>query len=397
MSSRDRFREWWVALLLGLVAVGFGVTLAVWSRRPTGDPAMIRTLAKRAAAAGQWSLADANLNRLTDLDPSDWLLRAIVSHNLKQQQAAEEALRRIPADSPRPLAAQAALWRGRIELSRFRARPMEESLLKALKLDPKLAEARRLLVYLYGTQDRRRNLRDQFAMLAETTPLNLGLIKDWCITHQDIYNEPARLKEDLEKFLAADPGDRFTRMALAMNERKLTHYDRAEKLLAPLPDSDGDALACRVEVAFDRADYAAVERWLAKGPRDHAHLERLRGRLAARHGDRASALAHYRRSDALEPNHWETNYGLAQSLPSEDPAANEIKARRKAQRELEEMLATISQNKASKVIICRQLGALCEAGAYLPEARAWYRLAIALEPLDREAQQALVRLKAKLN
>jgi hypothetical protein len=40
----------------------------------------------------------------------------------------------------------------------------------------------------------------------------------------------------------------------------------------------------------------------------------------------------------------------------------------------------------------RELGALCEAAGRLPEARAWYLLVIAKDPLNIPAQEALFRL-----
>ena len=39
-----------------------------------------------------------------------------------------------------------------------------------------------------------------------------------------------------------------------------------------------------------------------------------------------------------------------------------------------------------------RLGAACEAAGRLGEARAWYRLAIARDPLDEASQRALYRL-----
>lgn len=383
------------ALAVGLFGLAVSGGLAAWMLRTGDDPATIRLQARRAAEAGEWQLAYSQIKRIFDRTPDDWLLHSIISYNLKSFSDAEESLRHIPAGGP--LAAQVALWQGRIALARFRAKPMEDSLRQALELDPKFAEARRLLVYLYGTQDRRQDLLDQFAALAEIGPLSFGLINHWCITHQDIFDDPSKLKSDLEKFVAADPGDRLSRLALAMNERKLGHFDKAGEILAALPDTDADALACRAEIALDLADDSGAERRLAKGPSRHAHLERLRGRLALRQGNRAAALAHYQLSDSLEPNHWETNYGLSQSLPPEDPAAIALKNRRQAQREIEEILTTIAQNKAPKTELCRKLGALCETAAYFPEAIAWYRLAIKLDPLDKPSQQALARLKARGN
>jgi tetratricopeptide (TPR) repeat protein len=376
--------------VVGIVVVCTCLTTALLFLRPGADPAKIRLLANRAAQAGRWDQAKSQLDRLSDPNPGDWLLRAIAAYNLNRLDAAEEALRSIPDDGP--LAAQAALWKGRVELSRFRARPMEEALRRALKLDSSLVEARRLLVYLYGTQGRRQDLLEQFTALSKITPLTFELINHWCISHNDILSEPLTLKKDLEKFVAADPGDRWSRIALATNERKLRNFDEADKILGRLRESDPDVLACRVEVAFDRGDYAVAERLLAVGPRDHAQLARQRGRLALHQGDRQAALIEYRLSDAMEPNQSETAYGLMQSLPVGDPCVAELNRRRQAQRKLNEMLATIEKQRLTKVQLCHELGALCEASAYLPEADAWYRLAITLDPMDREAQQAVFRL-----
>ena len=389
-GAPGRRAERLIRSVASIVALCTCLAMALLFLRPGADPAKVRLLANEAAQAGRWDQAISQLDRLSDPNPGDWLLRAIAAHNLKRLDAAEKALRSIPDDGP--LAAQAALWRGRVELSRFRARPMEDALRRALKLDPKLVEARRLLVYLYGTQGRRQDLLGQFAALSEITPLTFDLINHWCISHNDVVSEPLTLKKDLEKFVAADPDDRWSQIALATNERKLQNLDEADKILARLPESDPDALACRVEVAFDRGDYSVAERLLSVGPRDHAQLARQRGRLALRQGDRAAALMHYRLSDALEPNLSETAYGLMQSLPAHDPAIAELNRRRQAQRKLNEMLTTIEQHRAAKVELCRELGALCEASAYRPEALAWYRLAITLDPMDREAQQAVFRL-----
>jgi hypothetical protein len=41
----------------------------------------------------------------------------------------------------------------------------------------------------------------------------------------------------------------------------------------------------------------------------------------------------------------------------------------------------------------RALGAACEAVHRLPEARAWYNLAVQANALDAEAQKALYRLR----
>ena len=90
--------------------------------------------------------------------------------------------------------------------------------------------------------------------------------------------------------------------------------DRAKDCLAPLPESDADATASScAEVEFDRGDIDAVKRLLADGPPDHRKLARLRGHLALNRQDGAEAVRCFCLSDAAEPNHGETLYGLAQA------------------------------------------------------------------------------------
>ena len=50
--------------------------------------------------------------------------------------------------------------------------------------------------------------------------------------------------------------------------------------------------------------------------------------------------------------------------------------------------AAIPSNRNDPKLL-RQLGAACEAIHRLPEARAWYKLAISADPLDSESQKAL--------
>src|SRR5205823_4368456 len=116
----------------------------------------------------------------------------------------------------------------------------EAALLKALARDQKLVPARRLLVYLYGTQDRRAELLEQFAALAEIGPLSFDLIHHWCLSRGPI-GDPAELRADLERFVANDPEDRPSRLALAAVDRRLGLLEKSAAVLAPLPDSDPDA------------------------------------------------------------------------------------------------------------------------------------------------------------
>ena len=361
-----------------------------------GNGELLQQQARKAAAGERWAEAEAALSRLRLSDPAadDWLLRAVVAVNLNKPDAALRYLARI--DRNGPLAAQVALVTGRAELGRYRARPMEDALRLALRLDPNLAEARRSLVFLYGTQGRRCELLEQFAALAAQGALTFELVNDWCGAHQEQISEHENVQSTLERFVENDPDDRMSRIGLARLYRQLRWYDRAKECLAGLSDSDPGARACRAEIEFDRGDVEAVTSLLADGPRDDAKLARLRGRLALGHRAVAEAVRWFRLSDAAEPNHSETLYELAQALRliGDRAAAEPLARRAEAHRVLLEDLAHVAADRAPRPIVCCRLGRECEAAGYLAEARAWYHLAINFDALNQEAQRGLFRLKS---
>jgi tetratricopeptide (TPR) repeat protein len=373
-----------------------GVALLAFSVVPQSTPnsEALRQQARAAAQATRWDEAEAALRQLRNPTPSDWLLRSLVGIERKDPETAVAYLRGASKDES--LKVQVSLLSGRIELARFRAGKAEESLRQALRLDDKLVEARRLLVYLYGTQGRRSELLEQFSVLAEQSPLTFELLRHWCTAHQDRIRDPAELKPDLERFHENDTNDRYSRLGLAIVYRQLNFLDRSKAILEPLPDSDPDARACRAEIEFDRGNSAASAQLLADGPEKHAKLARLRGRLALNRGDGPAAVRFFRLSDSLEPNESETIYGLSRALRlSGDSAAAEPFARRvDAHRSLRDELSKTEDASEPKTILCCRMASLCESAGYLPEARGWYRLAISIDPFQEDAQRALFRLSA---
>lgn len=390
-ASRDnRGRS---VLSIGLVLVLILLAAGVACRSRGGaDDEHLRLEARKAAQKGRWDAAESLLARLNDPTSEDWLLRAVVATSLNRPDVALRCIDRIPPDGP--LAARVALVTGRAELARFRARPAEEALRRALRLDPGLAEARRSLVFLHGTQGRRAELQEQFAALAEKGPLTFELIEHWCIAHQEQINEPDKLKPALERFVENDPDDRMSRLGLARVQRQLGQFDRAMETLARLPDSDADARASRAEIEFDQGNLETVSSLLAGGPPDHPVLARLRGQIALNRQNAAEAIRWFRLSDAADPNHSQTVYGLAQALrmAGDRAAAQACSRRADAQRALRDHLTNVAANRESRPTLCCRLAADCEAAGYLPEARAWYRLAIAYDPTNQQAQRSLYRL-----
>jgi len=390
-------RGWWVAAAV----LAASTALGGWAWRSRSVAAVdLDTVWQQAEAdftAGRYDVAEAGLARLARLrrpTPIDRLLMAQVALRRDRPDEALADLNLVPEGHP--MAARARLLAGQVELRRRRMRRAEVSLREALRLDPTLVQAHRELIYIYGVLLRRVELNAQFRALSAVAPLTYDNAFHWCLTRNSVW-EPKELVELLRPCLDADPDDRGVRLALADSLRQVGKRDEADKALSPLPASDPEARASRVRLALDRGDDLGAESLLKDGPEDNAELARLRGRLALAHRDGPAAVRHFRAAYAAEPDHRDTVFGLGQALAmvGDDAAAAPFVA---AARHYD-ALGTLMQRAAtaagrSDPDLMRALGDACETLRRVPEARAWYALAINANPLDAEAQKALYRLNA---
>lgn len=395
-ESVGRSKVW-----IGLGVAAVVVLLGFWGLRGrlSGvDPNLVWREAEANFSRGRYERVEAGLSELARLrapDPLDWMLKAQMALVRKKDDLALADLEHIP--DLHPMAAQARLLSGQIELRRSRLRFAEKSLLEACRLDPTLVQSHRELIYIYGILLRRTELSDQFRRLGELAPLTYENVFHWCLTRNTVW-EPKELVVLLTKALGADPEDRWSRLSLAENLRQLGRRDEAEEVLSPLAASDPEARAVRVRIAFDRGDDQGAEALLAGGPADHAELSRFRGRLALAHRDGAAAVKQFRAAYAKEPDNRDAIFGLGQALAmaGENEAAAPLMALSKSYDALGTLMQRASNTKArNDADLMRSLGAACEQVGRLPEARAWYSLAINANALDAESQKALFRLKAE--
>lgn len=396
MNAFVRRRLLWLAPLILL-----GSAVATWAfviRKPA-DPDQVWRKAEEDFHAGAYDRAEqavATLARLREPTSLDWMLRSQIAMKRGRTDEAIDDLAKIP--DKEHLAAQARLMAGQLDLRRHRTRPAEEAFLDALELDPKLVQARRELIYLYGVQVRRKALGEQFLKLSETIPLTFDNVFHWCLTRNTVW-EPLELTQIMGKFVEADPGDRWSRLTLAEAQRQLGHKNEAEATLKNLPASDPDARAIRVRLALDRGDEAGAEALLTEGPEDNPELARLRGRLALTRRDGKAALKHFRAAYAAEPDNRDTLFGLSSALNmvGDKKEAEEFANRAKNHDVLGTLMQRISveRNRQDPKLL-HQLGAAFESINRLHEARAWYNLAISRDPLDKDAQEAIARLNAAI-
>ena len=385
-------KAWFIAVasLLGIA----GLTAAIRARVPADSEAMAEEV-RQALKHRLWSRAESLLGRLArqrtpGIDEA--VLWAELELGRGRADRAVELLVGIPGSDDR--AAQARLIAGRIEKSRDRARRMESLFLDALRLDPRLIEARRELIFLYAMQARRGELQAQYRALAEQSPLGFDDVFLWSNSLEDTWVND-QIRPHLERYVAADPGDRASRLALAGVLLHSNELEAAETLLRNLPNSDPDVRTLHARIALGRLRLDEVRSLLDGGPVDHTGLALLRGHFAIQSKNPEEAARQYEIALRLDPNSREAAEGRAAALARlGDEGAGAAQKRAARWRRLTNLLqeAHVHNIRRDRSLL-RRLGEVCESLSQLPEARAWYQLALALDPLDPEIQQALYRVR----
>jgi tetratricopeptide (TPR) repeat protein len=379
----------------------FGAAAGFWAYRYLRPSAVdidaLLLQAEQDFASGRYDRVDFALQRLSRLRPqssADHMLRARNATARKQPDAALTELARVPDDDR--MASQARLMAGQIELRRDRLRLAEEWFRAALKLDPKLIQAHLGLIYIYGMQLRRAELNTEFLALSTLTSLTSDNVFHWCLLRNNSW-DPAEAIATLLRFVAADPDDRWSRLALADNYRRMGLFDQAESELAPLDEAnDSEANKIRIQIAVDGQQLDRAEELLARARNDDPALARIRGRLALSRRDNQAALHHFRIALAADPDDREAVFGLACALEGsgETKAAEPFRESAGKLERLNTLVhrAASPESRANPTLL-RELGSACAALHRDAEARAWYELAIAVDPLDGEAQRALYALR----
>ncbi len=375
-------------------ALGLGGYLAIRREAPNADAVWAQAQSDlQADHFDRVARAVARLERLREPTPLDRLLRGQLAMAIGRKDEALAELARVPDDHG--IAPQSRLLAGQIELRRDRFRRAEEAFRAAVRLDPALVQAHRELIYIYGFQLRRPELGGEFLALSKLTNLSFGELFDWGLLRGESW-EPSAAAEVLAQCVAADPGDRRSRLALAENQRRMSRLDEAEATLAPLPRDDPAAIAARARIALERNDVPEAERLLGSGPSDDPELARLRGRLALSRRDAAAAERHFRIALKAEPESREGLSGLIAALTIRGDARaleplRDLAARRERVDRLIQRAAT-DAGRADPDLPLR-LGEACAALRYNAEARGWYKIAIARNPLDSRGQRALFQLE----
>jgi tetratricopeptide (TPR) repeat protein len=385
----------WLACL-AVIGLAAGFWVYRWLELAPTDAGALRAQAEQALQAGRYDRVAAAIERLSRQrppSPLDYLLRAQYEAARHEPEAALADLSRVPDDHA--AASKARLLAGQIELRRDRVRRAEELFRKAIGLDSRLVQAHRELIYIYGMQLRRAELCAQFLALSHLTPLSSDNVFHWCLLRNNSW-EPGEAVATLLRYIAADPADRWSRIALAENYRRMGQTDSAESVLEPLAVDDSEALVIRAQIAIDRQDQDRALRLLDSGKAGDTRLARLRGRMALSKRDVSSAVRQFGVAFEADPDDRETVFGLmcALELAHETKAALPFHERARNLERLNTLVQRAADRRArEEPVLLRELGDACAVLNRDPEARAWYELAIARDPLDAASQRALYRLR----
>jgi tetratricopeptide (TPR) repeat protein len=320
------------------------------------------------------------------------LLVAEVESHLDQSDSAVERLALIPDRDPS--AGQARLRAGQIERRRNRMRAAEAALLECVRLDPGSIQARRELAYIYGMQSRRNDISAQFLKLSALVPLDGKDLLLWTACGEDIWTNSS-IRDDLEQYILAEPGDRRSRLTLVevlMGEGEL---DLAEEHLAPLPNSDPEALALRARIALDRDQLEPARRLLKQADIEFPSVARTMGQLALRADDTPKAIEALRIAVRLDPNNQEAVQALALALKRGgfEAEAEEVQVKAEKLRALTKLLDECRRlGVRREPTLPKRLGKACEEVGWIDQARGWYALALEMDVFDPQVQTAVHRL-----
>ncbi len=381
-----------------MVAVsGMAVTAGVMGwRRHQADPARVFLQADQAYRAGQLVEADAALERLEQIrTPTsiDRYLRAQVDIGLKRDPRALVELAAIPDDDP--LAPLARLRTGQIEIRLGRTRPAEAAFLAALKLLPRAVQPHKELVYIYNIQHRQAELDAQLLALVDLNAIDFQIVLHWTKTRNTNW-KPAGDLPALQKFVAADPDDLKSQLALVDAYYRLNRLDEAERILEKIPGSNADARAKRIAIAMDRGEYAAAESLLDEGDCQTAEL---RGSAPSSPSNTAMAA----RPFAISASHSRPIRLTASLFRGWAPHSVRRASRKPLSPTSRRPRVTTSSggwSPARRRLMAKMIRRCPTNWAWLAPRRAackrrcaWLKLAIERNPLDSESQRMLFELE----
>ena len=250
--------------------------------------------------------------RLRPPTPLDWMLRP-QSPSARDRGTRPSRPCEVPDDHS--MAAQARLIAGQVELRRGRAPGGRECCYEAaIRLDPKLVQAHKELIYIYGILLRRPELNAEFLALSKLAPMTFDNVCTGASTRNSAW-EPGELTKQLEGYVKTDPDDR--RLALWRWPRTSGQLDRRDEA-AKVLDASATPTRTPAPCGFASPSTSATTR----RPRPCSRRDRpttptwpgSAGKLALARRTVPAAVAAFRAAYKADPDHRDALFGLGQAL-----------------------------------------------------------------------------------
>lgn len=363
---------------------------AIKSPDSAGDLLRLRDLADRLA----WYRPD-------DIDLV--LRRAEFADRAGDSLAAAAILASVPDSSP--AAARARYLEGLVHRNAFRLDDAEMAFRASIRIDPKMVDAHRQLVALYGVEHRG---AEQVDALNAWIRSGFGVLEPLRLLGQSVVVIPPGTLDKstdegaiLERALKTQPESRHIRPALARFYRNRGELAAAKHLLddwlSKHPD-DMDAGIEKLATFVDSGDDDEADRFagtLDDSARGKSPFWLVLGDLKRNQQGWEDAARCYRKSISLDPRNPETYYRLAECLRSigrEEESALSLKTHSDI-RKLAEAAAAVDTLRPNGPAIMAA-ARLCAESGRMFEARAWASEALRIDRNDAEARALLNRIEA---
>jgi cytochrome c-type biogenesis protein CcmH/NrfG len=317
--------KWLLAggVLLGFVIAGWGV----WFRwiRPSTEQLMKRGIA--AANRLNHEKATGFFNAVLSRQPDHaqaLLLRGQLARESGNLDQALASWQRVP-DVPEADGSKARYLEGALHIDKGEARKGERLLLRSVELNASYLPPRELLLQLYVLQQRPADIRQQLLALREYRPWPMEELLLFSLARNEIENADAS-QPRLEKFVADDPDDIPSRLALAKCQATQGHDDEAVDLLRSglqRQPKDSRLAGLLAELLLHRSDQPAAAAVLAQANLDENAdliLFRSLGTYAADIHDWDRAKTYLERATARDPYDLASAYRLGLVLEAQGRA-----------------------------------------------------------------------------
>jgi tetratricopeptide (TPR) repeat protein len=413
-----RSNRWILAAMAIVISV---VVIAGWREYSSTGSDMSLDQLRLANAANNWPLVRSGGQRYLRRHPADAEAIVLVAQAEAAEQGYDRALAllaKVPANSP--YSPEARLKQGQVLRQLYRGAAAERAFRQAAdqglasSAPQRVIDAARLgLIQLFAIELRNDEARRLIWALYRASPEPVAVLE--LLGRLDIEGaEPHEASQELQKFIANDPGDFAACLGLAHHYMVLGRAGEARLLAERCLETQSDSLAsweallgCLEDLGENRALAEAIER-VPRTADESAWYWKYRGIAAEDMEQWEAAESAFRQAVQRDPFDSRLQYRLGRLLrhvgkdiseaDEHIARARELTAIRTQLRDVYRLVVLSNQQgTALSDELCADMGEHYEFIGLQDGAAAWYQEALKRNPADAKSRQALDRLQAAID